>query len=52
MSIRYKYARLLTEGYNFTNADEVISALKANQIGVKINTGIKTKVLHNQLDKL
>lgn len=52
MDIRYKYKQLLTEGYNFTNADEVMSALKANQIGVKINTGIKTKVLHNQLDKV
>ena len=34
-SIIYKYRRLLTEGYNFTNVDEVMSALEANQIGVK-----------------
>ena len=34
-SIIYKYRRLLTEGYNFSNVDEVMSALEANQIGVK-----------------
>lgn len=34
-SIIYKYRRLLTEGYNFTNVDEVYDALEANQIGVK-----------------
>ena len=42
MSIRYKYVRLLTEGYNFSNTDEVLSALKANQIGVKIQPWLKT----------
>jgi len=36
MSIRYKFANLLTEGYNFTNTDEVIEAIKANKVGVKI----------------
>ena len=42
MNIFYKYRRLLTEGYNFTNTDEVLSALKANQIGVKIQPWLKT----------
>lgn len=41
-NIKYKYVRLLTEGYNFTNADEVMSAVKANQIGVKIDQSFKT----------
>ena len=36
MDIKYKFASLLTEGYNFTNADEVMSAIKTNQVGVKI----------------
>ena len=40
-SIIYKYRRLLTEGYNFTNVDEVMSALEANKIGVKIDTSYK-----------
>ena len=40
-SIIYKYRRLLTEGYNFTNVDEVMSALEANQIGVKIQPEYK-----------
>ena len=40
-SIIYKYRRLLTEGYNFTNVDEVMSALEANQIGVKIDPSYK-----------
>ena len=40
-SILYKYRRLLTEGYNFTNADEVMSAIKANQVGVKIDNSYK-----------
>ena len=33
--------QILTEGYNFTNADEVISAIKSNQIGVKIQPWVK-----------
>lgn len=41
MSIRYKYVKLLTEGYNFSNVDEVLSAIKSNQAGVKINNSIK-----------
>ena len=40
-NIKYKYVRLLTEGYNFSNADETISAIKANQVGVKINNSFK-----------
>ena len=40
-NIIYKYRRLLTEGYNFTNVDEVMSALEANQIGVKIDPSYK-----------
>jgi hypothetical protein len=40
-SILYKYRRLLTEGYNFTNADEAMSAIKANQVGVKIDNSYK-----------
>lgn len=44
MSIRYKYVRLLTEGYNFSNADETISAIKANQVGVKVNSSFKVAI--------
>jgi len=44
MSIRYKYARLLTEGYNFTNADEVYSALESNQVGVKTQPEYKEDI--------
>ena len=40
-SIIYKYRRLLTEGYNFANVDEVMSALEANKIGVKIQPEYK-----------
>ena len=43
-SILYKYRRLLTEGYNFTNADEVYNALEANQIGVKTQPEYKEKI--------
>lgn len=43
-SIIYKYRRLLTEGYNFTNVDEVMSALEANQIGVKTQPEYKKEV--------
>ena len=41
MNIKYKFASLLTEGYNFTNVDEVMSAIKTNQIGVKIDPSYK-----------
>ena len=44
MDIRYKYKQILTEGYIFSNVNEVMSALKANKIGVKINNGIKLKI--------
>lgn len=40
--IRYKFISLLTEGYNFTTTDEVMSAVKANQVGVKIDQSFKT----------
>ena len=43
MDIRNKYVRLLTEGYNFTNDEEVYNALEANQIGVKILPEYKDK---------
>lgn len=43
-SILYKYRKLLTEGYNFTNADEVYNALEANQIGVKTQPEYKEKI--------
>jgi len=33
--------KILLEGYNFTNADEVMSALETNQIGVKIDPSYK-----------
>ena len=42
-SIIYKYRRLLTEGYNFTNVDEVYDALETNQIGVKTQPEYKKK---------
>lgn len=42
MDIRYKYRSLLVEGYNFSNADEVVSAIKSNQVGVKIDPSFKT----------
>lgn len=41
-NIRYKFISLLTEGYNFTTTDEVMSAVKANQVGVKIDQSFKT----------
>ena len=50
-SIIYKYRRLLTEGYNFTNVDEVMSALEANQIGVKIQPAVNYKYVNNYLIK-
>ena len=34
--MEFRKAVILTEGYNFTNADEVVDAFEANQIGVKI----------------
>lgn len=41
MDIRYKYRNLLTEGYNFANADDVLAALESNQIGAKIDLSFK-----------
>jgi len=46
-SILYKHRRLLTEGYNFSNADEVMSAIKANQVGVKVNNSFKAAIEKN-----
>ena len=46
-NIVFKFTRLLTEGYNFTNTDEVLSALKANQIGVKTQPEYKDKTKWN-----
>ena len=36
-SIIYKYRRLLTEGYNFTNVDEVYEAIKAKGLQPVMN---------------
>lgn len=46
-NIVFKFTRLLTEGYNFTNTDEVLSALKAKQIGVKTQPEYKDKTKWN-----
>ena len=39
----FKYRKILNEGYNFTNTDEVMSAIKTNQVGVKIDPSFKTE---------
>ena len=42
--MEFRKAVILTEGYHFTNADEVYNALEANQIGVKILPEYKNKL--------
>lgn len=36
-----KFRQIITEGYNFTNPNEVIEAIKTNQAGVKIDPSYK-----------